>query len=152
MSAARAKGYLRSFLEGAAPDQRATAWFRLADLCQATDDVVGEVHALSEIALLPTVTPEAIGLIANRINNRIRDLKGRRIEDAWSVEVRALLERVIAAMEKRVRDLSATDCSRLAWLLLNVGREERARDVAKIGYQRDEDNEHCQKLIRRLGM
>lgn len=124
---------------------------RLANLCQSTNDAVGEVHALSEAALLPTVTPADIGVLANRLNNRIRELKGR-IEDAWSAEVRALLGRVIGAMEKRMGDLSATSCSRLAWLHLNVGNEDRARDVAKIGSQRDPDNEHCQNLMRQLGI
>ena len=132
--------------------QRQEVWVRLADLCHSTKDAVGEVHALSEAALLPTVTPEDIGEFANRLNNRIRELKGRHIEDAWSEEVRALLERVISAMEKRLGDLSATSCSRLAWLHLNVGNEDRARDVAKIGVQRDPSNEHCQNLMRRLGI
>jgi hypothetical protein len=147
----RAKIYLRNFLETAATEQKHEVWLRLADLCRSTNDAVGEVHALSEAALLPTVTPDEIGIIANRLNNRIRELKGRRIEDAWSEEVRALLERVIRAMENRMKSLSATSCSRLAWLHLNVGNENRARDIAKIGIEIDMNNEHCQNLIRRLG-
>jgi hypothetical protein len=79
---------------------------RLADLCQSTDDVVGEVHALSEAALLPTVRPEDVGGFANRINNRIRELRGRRVADAWSPEVQLLIERVAAEMEKHVRRIS----------------------------------------------
>ena len=151
-SVSRAKQYLLSFLENAAPPERQAAWMRLANLCHSARDAVGEVHALSEAALLPTVTPEDIGVFANRLNLLLRELKGRRIEDAWSAEVRALLERVIAAMEKRVGELSATSCSRLAWLHLNVGNEDRARDVAKIGARRDPSNEHCQNLMRRLGI
>ena len=150
-AAARAKEYLRRFLERAAPNERQDVWLRLADLCQSTNDVVGEVHAVSETALLPTVTPERLGLLANRLNSRIRELKGARIEDAWSAEVRALLSRVIEAMEKRVPDLSATNCSRLAWLHLNIGNEDRARDVARIGMEREPNNEYCQNLLRRLG-
>lgn len=146
----RAKAYLRRFLEAAEAPERQGAWARLADLCHATDDVVGEVHALSEAALLPTVRPEDIGAFANQINNRIRDLKGRRVDDAWSPEVRLLIERVATAMERHVNKLSATDCSRLAWLYLNTGNEARARDIAKIGLQHDQGNEHCQNLIRRL--
>ena len=110
----RAKTYLRRFLETAEAHEKVNAWLRLADLCNSTDDVVGEVHALAEAILLPTVSPQDIGGLANRINNRIRDLKGRRVEDAWSPEVRALIERVIVVMEKHVGSLSATDCSRLA--------------------------------------
>jgi len=149
-AAERAKTYLRSFLEIADPPEKREIWLRLADLCRSTGDSVGEVHALSEAALLPTADTESIGEIANRLNNRIRELKGRRIEDAWSSEVLSLLRQVIEAMEKRINDLSATGCSRLAWLHLNVQDEDRAREVAQIGIRRDPNDEHCQNLVRRL--
>ena len=147
----KAKEYIRRFLENAAPNERQAAWLRLADLCSATEDAMGEVHALSEAALLPTVTANDIGLIANRLNSRIRELKGNAIEDAWSVGFRVLLERVIETMARSLRRLSATDCSRLAWLYLNVGNGDRARDAAKAGIQRDPNNEHCKRLLERLG-
>lgn len=150
-AAERAKTYLRSFLETADPHEKQDVWLRLADLCRSTGDSVGEVHALSEDALLPTANPEDVGDIANRLNNRIRELKGRRIEDAWSEEIRVLLGSVVAAMEKRISDLSATSCSRLAWLYLNIGNEDRAREVARIGSRRDPNNEHCQNLLNSLG-
>lgn len=147
----RAKTYLRSFLETAFPSEKQDVWLRLADLCRSTGDSVGEVHALSEAALLPTANPDDVGDIANRLNTRIRELKGRRIEDVWSAEVRVLLGRVVATMDKRISDLSATGCSQLAWLYLNVGNEDRAREVAGIGSRRDPNNEHCQNLLKRLG-
>jgi hypothetical protein len=150
-AAKRAKGYLRKFLETASVQEKLQAWLRLADLCHSTNDAVGEVHALSEAALLPAITALQIGPLANRINNKIRDLKGRRVDDAWSPEVRQLIERVANAMERHLDQLSATDCSRLAWLYLNIRREDRARDIAKIGLARDPGDEHCLNLVRRLG-
>ena len=146
-----AKEYLRRFLEYAPLSDRQSAWLRLVELCSSSGDTVGEVHALSEAALLPTASNEDIGTIANRLNSRIWELRGARIEDAWSVEVLELLGRVIQKMERHVGSLSATDCSRLAWLHLNVGNTDRARDTAKLGLQADPKNEHCQKLIARLG-
>lgn len=148
--AERAKAYLRRFLETAATHEKLQAWQRLAELCRSTNDAVGEVHALSEAALLPAITAAQIGPLANQINNRIRDLKGRRLEDAWSPEVRLLIERVANAMERHMRELSATDCSRLAWLYLNIRRENRARDIARIGLERDPSNDHCLNLVRKL--
>ena len=142
--------YMQTCFAKGAAHEKETAWVRLADLCHSTDDAVGEVHALAEAALLPMVRPEDIGAFANRINNRICDLRGRRVDDAWSPEIRLLIERVAAAMEKHIRKLSATDCSRLAWLYLNTGNDARARDIAETGIQRDQGNEHCQNLIRRL--
>jgi hypothetical protein len=62
-----------------------------------------------------------------------------------------LVERVAAAMERHIGNLSATDCSRLAWLYLNIGKDARARDIAETGMKRDQGNEHCQNLIQRLG-
>ncbi len=146
----RAKAYLRRFLETAETHEKMEVWLKLADLCHSTDDARSEVHALSQAALLPTVTPEDIGTLANRINNRIRDLKGRRVEESWSPEVRMVIERVATAMEHQLPTLSATDCSRLAWLYLNIGREDRARDIARRGNERDPRNEHCLNLVRKL--
>ena len=147
----RAKKYVRNYLESAPiPPDRQSAWLKLADLCQSSQDPVGEVHALSEAALLPTSDMDNLGSFANRLNNRIRDLKGRSIADAWSGEIRELLDRVIGAMENRLKDLSATNCSRLAWLYLNVGNPQRALDVAKVGVEHEPDNEHCQNLILKL--
>ena len=65
-------------------------------------------------------------------------------------EVRELIGQVIQEMEKHLSMLSATDCSRLAWLYLNIGNSERARDAAKKGLQKQPENEYCQKLIQRL--
>lgn len=149
-AADRAKAYIRRFLETAAVHEKLRAWEYLAELCHSTNDAVGEVHALSEAALLPTITSVQIGPLANRINNRIRELKGRLVEDAWSPEVRLLIERVANVMERHMAELSATDFSRLAWLYLNIGREDRARDIARKGLERDLSNEHCMNLVRKL--
>ena len=146
----RAKKYVRNYLENVPTPERLEAWRKLADLCQSSQDTVGELHALSEAALLVASDQEDLGRFANRLNTRIRDLKGHSSEDTWSGKVRGLLERVIEAMEKHFKELSATNCSRLAWLHLNVGNLGRAVDVAKIGSERDPTNEHCQNLILKL--
>ena len=146
----QAKTYVRSFLETAEVPERLEAWLKLADLCGSSEDPVGEVHALCEAALLPTSDQEDLGRFANRLNSRIRDLKDHSIGDAWSGEVRELLGRVIERMERQLKGLSATNCSRLAWLHLNVGSVGRALDVARIGIERDPSNGYCQGLISKL--
>lgn len=146
----RAKSYVRNFLEHAPLPDRQQAWLRLADLCQSDGDVIGEIHALSGAALLPTSDHEDLSRFANRLNNRIRDIKSNVNKDAWSSEVQELLEKVIGAMERHLNKLSATDCSRLAWLYLNIGNPQRALDIAQVGGKRDPTNEHCQNLIHRL--
>lgn len=148
---ARAKSYLRAFIETADPPDRNAGWLRLAELCQATGDSMGEAHALSEVALQPATDADQIEQIANRLNNRIRELKGQRIEDAWSPEMRVLIGKVIEAMERHLKDLSGTGCSRLAWLHLNVGNENRAREVTEEGLRREPPNEFLLNLKRKLG-
>ena len=145
-----AERYLKAFIESADPPEKKLAWERLVLLYSKSNDTVGEIHALCELALLPTSDHLDLGKIANQLNGRIRELKDRRIADAWSHEVRELLQEVIRSMEHKLDKLSATHCSRLAWLHLNVENRERALDVAKIGLARDPENEHCQKLIRGL--
>ena len=66
------------------------------------------------------------------------------------VGVKELLGRVIEKMESHRNELSATNCSRLAWLYLNVGNTERALDTARTGIEREPTNEYCQKLISRF--
>ncbi len=146
----RAKEYMRSFLQTAEIPDRLDAWRKLAKLCQLSEDPMGEVHALCEAALFSASDQEMLSLLANELNNRIRDLKQKSVKDAWHEGVRELLVKVIEVMEKRIKDLSATDCSRLAWLLLNIGNSERALDVAKIGVQREANNDYCQSLILKL--
>ena len=150
-SVERAKGYLRSFLGAADISELLDGWLQLADLCAANDDVLGEVHALCEAALLPTTDAEDVGRFANRLNQRLYDFKVQSLDRAWSGDVRELLSRVIDKMEKGIGVLSATNCSRLAWLYLNVGNSERALHVARIGAKLEPENEHCRKLVRNRG-
>ncbi len=41
-------------------------------------------------------------------------------------------------------------CSRVAWLHLNVGNQDRALDIARIGLKKEPDNTYCLGLIERL--
>ena len=89
--------------------------------------------------------------MANWINNKMLALGERKGEVLRSLGLRETLGSVAERMHGRLQALSATDCSRLAWLMLNLGNEERARDVAKRGLEKDPSNEHCAKLVDRLG-
>lgn len=146
----RMKGYLRRYLESSETADRERVWLWMADLCHSENDALGEVHALAEVAMLPTEDSGAIGLVANRLNGKLRELKALRIEDAWSSEVQELIESVAEKMRSYLNDLNATDCSRLAWLYLNIGKAEPALDIAKKGLEKEKNNEHCIRLMERL--
>ena len=146
----RAKEYVRNYLASVPVRERQRAWLQLADLCKSSQDPIGEVHALSEAALIPTPNLDNLGSLANRLNTRLRYLRGHSITNEFSGEIRELLGRVIEAMEARLEKLSATNCSRLAWLYLNVGNPGRALDVAKKGIEREPSNDHCRNLVLKL--
>lgn len=146
-----AKSYVQRFLEGPmSPHDRHDAWLKLADLCNASRDWKREIHAVCEAAMVFPSDLESLGMYANRLNSRLRVLKDDGIEDAWSTGIRELLSRIIQAMERRLPELTATNCSRLAWLYLNANNDERARDVAKKGLEREPENEYCLNLIHKL--
>ena len=142
--------YLKAYLETAAVGEKRSAWKRLIKVYSKLKDTIGVVHALCELALLPTASIAEISDAANKLNSRIRELKDQRIEEAWSFEVKELLQEVIRVLENKLGKLSATDCSRLAWLHLNVGNRERARDIANIGLERQPKNEYCLSLLEKL--
>ena len=146
----RSKDYLRRFIEVASGSEKREAWLSLADRCRSSQDPIGEIHAICEVALLLGTDLDGLVALANRLDNRLRELKDNRSEDAWSPEVRVLLNKIIQVMEQHLPDLNATGCSRLAWLYLYVNNEARARDIARAGIERDPDNIHCQRLIARL--
>ena len=147
---AQAKEYLRRYLEVAREPAKEAVWEKLSGRCRSSDDPTGEIHALCEAALLSSAKVEDLGRYANRLNGRIRELKLDGIEEAWSPEVRDLLHKVIGKMESYLDQLTATECSRLAWLYLNVSNDERARDIARCGIERDPNNDHCLRLVQRL--
>ena len=62
----------------------------------------------------------------------------------------ALFRPVAALMERHIKQASATELSRLAWLHLHAGDTRRALEVAEIGIEREPGNSFCQRLIERL--
>ena len=150
-SAELGKEYLRRYIEVAPPREKAQAWAKLADRCRGSNDELGEVHALCEGAIEVSSDVERLGEYGNRLNNRIRWMKEQQSELAWSDEIASLLSRVASEFERRVNRLDGTNCSRLAWLYLNIGNTDRARDVAALGLRREPNNEYCRRLVQKLG-
>jgi hypothetical protein len=63
-----------------------------------------------------------------------------------------LMEPVADVLHRQLHRLDANDCSRLAWLYLNLGNEVGAREVVRRGHHVDEDNYNISKLVERLDM
>ena len=59
------------------------------------------------------------------------------------------LASVRSHMEKLADQLDATGLSRLAWLFLLEGNEQKGRFYAEMGLKKDPGNEHCSKILDR---
>ena len=147
----RAKEYTRRFLENCDGRSKKEGWRKLAKLCSIGGDAVGQIQALAQLATGPAASVEETGEAANQINFVISTLRSSQQWRDRSPEVLPLVREVVAVMDTQRNRLSATDCSRLGWLLVNIGENDRAREVVARGTQVDPNNEHCWNLRESLG-
>jgi hypothetical protein len=145
-----AKRYMTSFVEDGPVDRRCEAWQQLARLNRVTRNSVGELQSLcSAVEYAGTVSEKS--RLVNLINGCIREVKADREADISNGDITALLQGVANQVERDLNGLSSDDCSRLAWLYLNMGNNVRARDIAEKGLRKDSQNYHCVNLLRKLG-
>jgi hypothetical protein len=142
-----AKEYLRRYIENTTSKlERETAWQRLAELCQRTQDWSGEAHALVEICEQPETDFKIISNAANRINALLKHNHLALDTEEKEIVVRNL----VRIMVSRIEEADATDCSRLAWLFIRLGGRDGARKYAELGLERDPYNEYCSNLLLKL--
>jgi tetratricopeptide (TPR) repeat protein len=147
----QAKEYIRRYLEKPANQEGPSdVWKGLAEICAATNDYAGEVHALVAMCETPEIPLEVVSWSANRINSINFQLKARGLSIFDTQERKVLIQRIASAMENHVTDFDATDCSRLGWLYAHLGNEKRARSMAEKGLTLNPSNEYCQRLLAKL--
>ena len=127
--------------------KRLLLWKKLRDISYNNSDWEGESSALLEIVNMPAVPYEDISYAAYRINKYYSESSHN---DDLSKSI--LIESVINKMESRIKEANAVDCSRLAWLFLNLQNEHAALKYARSGLEIDENNQHCQNLVKKLSM
>jgi hypothetical protein len=141
----KARGELGRFLENAPEGaEAAEAWKLMAHACFQTGDAVGEIHAFTERAQVGSVPFNDISNTANRLNQLLRERVGIGPE-----EKRDFARRLLAVMEKRRAEAGADDFSRMAWLAIHVGQEQRAREFATAGLAVDPGHIHCRNFLER---
>ena len=142
-------GYLMKYVENPdSPSHPASqVWKRIADIHSTRGELFLALDALAHVSRQPGASTEDLSDIANQINNLLRSsdtsVLGRDLREV-------LLRDVADAMERRIHVLSAGDCSRLAWLYMNLKDDHNARRVANSGLDREHDNYHCQRLLDRI--
>lgn len=128
-------------------EKKLSYWKTLSGICMDHNDWVGESSALLEIVSLPNVSYEEISFAAYRINKYYSN----NLEDK-DISKNQLILMVMEKMENRISEANAADCSRLAWLCLNMQDESKALRYANKGLSIDSSNIHCQRLVERLQM
>lgn len=129
------------------------AWRALALLCHSTDDFTGEIHALVEMCQLPGATFVAVSEAANRVNGILYALSQGGSQYVLDTDEKQILVRkLIRVMEDRIDEADADDCSRLAWLHLQVRNDGRAKELAEIGLVIDPNNIHCKRLANKFAL
>ena len=144
----RAREALYRFLEySPTPRQAAEAWRLLEHVSSMTDDRLGQVNALVERAQLADVSFFELSAAANRLNGILRGPGELDREHK-----RSLANRLIPVLDRRKDEADADDFSRMAWLAINGGQDERARQYATAGIALDESNLHCRRIMERLAV
>lgn len=140
---------LQRYIQSVDSDEgKLAGWRRLTVLYARSGDTKGEVHAQQGICRLPTISLTVISEAANRASFLLT-----RDADSFGADERKLIAGDIADnMRSRMGEANASDCSRLAWLLLKAGRDDEAREWTRKGCDLDPTDEHCQGLAQRLHM
>lgn len=143
----KAKESIKRFIESTPSDylQQKSAWGDLARLCQNTNDVVGEIHAIVEMCQLPNVPFYEVSSAVNRVNALLTE--NYSILD--SDERQIVSQKLAQVMESRISEGDANDCSRLAWLFLRLNNNGKAQSIVQLGLSIDPNNIHCRNLASR---
>jgi hypothetical protein len=145
----KAKECVRRYIETSPQDKSelSAAWGYLAQLCSQTGDWTGEIQALVEMSQLPDIPFYEISNSVNRVNL----LFNQQFYVLDSEEKKIISRKLAEVMEGRIFDEGdATDCSRLAWLLIRLRDKYKAKQITDYGLSVEPDNEYCKKLLVQL--
>jgi len=138
--------YLRRFLENSpSAEESEPAWQQLIAIYRSTGNVIGGCSAFLRAAEIEDPPLHQITSMAHWLNSEREIIEGMPV-----VERGELFKPIARLLESHLRVASATDLSRLAWLWLHAGNDERALEVAQIGLEREPENRFCQSLVDKL--
>lgn len=143
----KAKEEVRRFLENKPiGEDSPEAWKILGHACHLTNDSLGEIHAFIERAKISSIPFYDISNTANRLNRLLHDGSLDMDKD----EKRLLAQTLSEVLEKRRKEASADDLSRMAWLAFHLDQKAKAREYAEAGLVMDPENYHCKNILSRL--
>ena len=138
----------RRFVESANGDEinLHIGWKNLARLARLSDDVSAELQAMSELAILANAEFSEISDAINRFNQISKNGQALPSDERQMLAIK--LQRIADA---RRAEANATDLSRIAWLFLSTGDEEKAREFVGRGLRIEPDNFYCLRIAERKG-
>lgn len=141
--------YLREYLKtDTVEDNKRQIWNLLADVYGYKDEWFNRVNALIEKCLLPNISLFEISETANEINRYFQEGK----LDLDSEVKEKIILRVANLMASKMKDATAVDYSRLAWLYLHINDEDSALIMIRRGLEKDPENNYCRRLAIRLNL
>lgn len=120
-------------------------WKRLALIAYSEGNWKEESAAFMEVCDISDVPYDEVSYIASRINKYYSENN-----DTDMVTKNAVSNKCKVVLQNRIKEANAIDCSRLAWLCLNLTDEVNALKYARIGLQLDSTNSHCKNLVKKL--
>jgi tetratricopeptide (TPR) repeat protein len=147
-----AKRFILRYLEEADidNDKRRSAWKFYYQIAKLENDIDDQAHALVQMARIPDTWLPTLSNGVHFINGVLANGNANHVRDKRAFEI--LARELATLMEARLADASATDGSRLAWLWLHLGEQERAKNLVERLLRLEPDNYHCIKLAGRLGI
>lgn len=140
------KEYLKQDIS---PDRKMVAWLNIADLCKETHDSHGEIHALTEMCMLPDVPFYYLSNAADKIFKYLRKTTITSSIDSDSKDY--FIRNLAEVMQERIfREGDATDFSRIAWLYIHLKDFDKAKLAIKHGLELDNENIYCLKLSEKF--
>lgn len=133
------------YLESVPADD--AAWRQMILLYKRASDPLGEMHARMQLAELGRPEYRELSDSASRLNGML----SRKEIDLDAEERRLMVRKVRKLMESRLAEADATDLSRLAWICMHDQDSEAALRFAQLGLEKEPGNEHCLKLVQRVG-
>jgi tetratricopeptide (TPR) repeat protein len=118
------------------------AWDRLAAIYRNSGNWPEFVDTQIHIAELPGADLDGISAAVNTFNSVTRHLD--------STARLNFAQRLAAVMEPKITEGDATDCSRLAWVLLYCDRAPEALKILDRGLRLEPTNEFCRSLKAKI--
>ena len=139
---------IRSFLEYApkGDENIPVQWEKMAYLYRKAGDPNGEVQALYGLCQVEELDYKNLSDCANRLNAVCKD----HYDFIDSAEKEIIFKTMIERMEEGFSEADATDCSRIAWLYMNMRDEANALKYASKGLEVDPNNDYCQRLKQKF--